>query len=293
MGSFVGHVIPGSMFFLGATWWTIQICYHYILSRQRTGKPFRCQVTFPGPGKLKHIPFEGIVKLVLCGSGIAGEVITAFQDGKFVHLGNAQHSSMYFFFALSGAIDVLVFYRVALPAGIDYVALCLGFFIEGLLFVQHLHGRSEMNVQLHVLLYYTVFACALSTLLEMRYRCNALTVLARAFFTLIQGTWFMQAALVLYNPLPGATSWDESDHGEMMMITVIYTWHYAANIVYMMMIYALVRYYLRRRGLKIESHEEGYAPLDVAYGYELRQKGGVGGPRPIEEEGDDLLGGEV
>jgi hypothetical protein len=99
-----------------------------------------------------------------------GETATGFENGHWAHWGNAQHISMFLFFGkkeiilqgksvkkyairsyfvitgFTGVVDVLYFYKVDLPPGLDYAAAFLAFSIEGFLFGNHLHGRSHMDV---------------------------------------------------------------------------------------------------------------------------------------------------
>jgi len=76
-----------------------------------------------------------------------GETITGFENGQFVHYGNAQHITMFFFFGLNGIVDIIMFYTNFLPKKLDYLTASLGFAVEAFLFANHLHGRSSMDKQ--------------------------------------------------------------------------------------------------------------------------------------------------
>lgn len=69
------------------------------------------------------------------------------QNGRWVHIGNAQHVTMFIFFGFSGLMDILYFYKFTLPPDLDYVAGFLAFTMEGFIFFHHLHGRTPMDVQ--------------------------------------------------------------------------------------------------------------------------------------------------
>lgn len=57
-------------------------------------------------------PLESVLKIILTGIGLAGEVITALDgNGRFVNIGNAQHITMFFFFGTTAVIEVLHHYR--------------------------------------------------------------------------------------------------------------------------------------------------------------------------------------
>lgn len=40
----------------------------------------------------------------------------------------------------------MYFYKVNLPEGLDYASALIAFVMEGLLFANHLHGRTHMDV---------------------------------------------------------------------------------------------------------------------------------------------------
>jgi hypothetical protein len=186
---------------------------------------------------------ESLCKVIAVSIGIAGEFVTGFKNGHWAYMGNAQHITMFFFFGLNGVVDLLQYKKWDLPPKLDYISAALAFAVEGFLFYFHLHGRSHMDVQVHMFLFYTVVGCVLSTLLEMVHPHNVILALCRTFFTLLQGTWFFQIGFILYPPI--GDQWDEEDHEQMMVITLIFTWHLAALLATMtgigMIIYARVQ----------------------------------------------------
>ncbi|XP_071540843.1 transmembrane protein 45B-like [Panulirus ornatus] len=192
MGSFLGHLVPGTFFIVFGAWFTYRVFLRYFTcqravgtlgetcrSRYRNTSSFRCPC-WP------TLPLEGLLKIVAAVVGMTGEFVTAFDDGRFTHIGNAQHMTMFFFFGLNGAVDVLTHYRAPLLPDLDFVSAILAFSMEALLFFYHLHGRSHMDVQVHMLLFYVVVACAVSTTLEMCHKNHVLPAVCRAYFTLLQ-----------------------------------------------------------------------------------------------------------
>ena len=257
MGTFGGHALPGSFFIVYAIWWAFHIFNRYFRSMTKGGLPFKSTATFPCLclcGRLKTWEMEGAVKIFFSVVGFTLEIITAFKDGKFTYLGNGQHATIFFFFGLSGVVDILVYHRVLLPKGIEYVMMTLAFIIEGLLFKFHLHGRDEMDVLLHTLLLYVIYGTVLMCLLEMRFRGNVLVALSRAAFLCLQGTWFWQVGFILYCPVAGHGDWDHENHDQMMVITMMFAWHIGAVAILMLAGGALIGCVLHVRG-----------DLDVAY----------------------------
>ena len=241
MGTFGGHALPGSFFIVFALWWTWKAFKRYYRC-QAKGQKYWSTITFPVDcslkGCLSNLEWEGIFKLFFTSVGFAGEIITGFKDGHFSHFGNGQHATMYFFFGLSGAIDILVHHGASLPKNIEYAIGILCFVVEDVLFMFHLHGRNPLDVLIHTLLVYTLHGCVLISTCELIFRNSLMVTLTRCFLVLQQGTWFWQAGIILYKPL---TPWKEDDHKEMMLVTMIFTWHVAINFIIIMMIGLVVK----------------------------------------------------
>ena len=257
MGSFGGHALPGTFFVVFAIWYVIQSFRRYFNSKQRNAR-FTSTIAFPCDclcGSLKEMPVEAFCKILFVVVGFVGEIVTGYSDSHFVSATNSQHATMFFFFGISGVVDILVFYRAPLPPDIDYVSVILAFLVECLLFRFHLHGRTELDVLLHTFLIYTIVASAVAIAMEMKYRHNVLGPLARAYFVLLQGTWFWQLAFILYNPVPGATPWKHDDHHELMMATLFFVWHAAVNFILILLIGAAIACCYRRQSGGLQ--EEG------------------------------------
>ncbi|XP_074655506.1 transmembrane protein 45B-like [Tubulanus polymorphus] len=163
------------------------------------------------------------------------------------HEGNGQHITMYGGFIICGILDILVHYKIRfVPKNADYLASALAFAIELILFKFHLHGRSRLDIQIHTLLVYIVALNVITILAEMRYPNSVIAGLARAFFVILQGTWFYQVAFILYNPIPGAEPWDGENHEQMMITTIIFGWHMLIILIAMITIGAIVSCFIRR-----------------------------------------------
>ncbi|XP_049512506.1 transmembrane protein 45B-like [Dermacentor silvarum] len=140
---------------------------------------------------------------------------------------------MYLFYLLSGVVDVMTNNRFPFPMGTDHVTLLLAVTVEGLLFHFHLHGRPHLDVLVHTLLVYTVAAEAACIIVEMCRPRSVLASLGRAYFCLLQATWFWQVGFILYSPLPGLPPWDVHSHMDMMLAASVFTWHMIALLAYL------------------------------------------------------------
>lgn len=81
------------------------------------------------------------------------------------------------------------------------VVLSGAFFGEALLFYFHLSSQSGMLAEIHLLLVYSILFCAVSTAAEA-VGGGSVAALARAFFTLLQGSWFVQITHTVYGRVP-------------------------------------------------------------------------------------------
>jgi len=205
-------------------------------------------------GTPQNVPYEVWLKLAASGIGIFGEYYTALDEKwQFEERHNLQHIMMYAFFAIHPIMELLYYFKLEnIPPKLDYLGAILAFCIEGFLFHEHLHGRANMDVQMHTYQVYAIMSCAVASALEMYHVHDVRPAIGRAVCTLLQGTWFIQIGATLYPP-NGERTWKLDDHGEMMLITVIFTLHLAAAISFQA-ITALVIFTIKKR-------QPGFQPL--------------------------------
>ncbi|XP_072282314.1 transmembrane protein 45B-like [Pyxicephalus adspersus] len=246
MANFKGHALPGSFFLVFGLWWSVKYPLMY-LSRRGNHRPNKCHQ------RLELI--EGIVKAVFSLIGILAEQFV--PDGPHMHLMNGeehswvklmnwQHSTMYLFYGLSGLVDILTYFSLNVPRGLDRLSLGLAVFIEGLLFYYHVHNRPPLDQHIHSLLLIAIFGGSISIMIEVFLRDHIVLELFRSSLTILQGTWFWQIGFVLYPPGGGA-EWDQKDHDNVMFITMCFCWHYVVALLIMGTNYFLVYCCLRKR----------------------------------------------
>lgn len=271
MGSFIGHAVPGLMFFLTSIWWLVgalRLTFlhqtankHQPLIRRRHNKGHFPQHRVVFTIRRCKLPLEPLAKVLLSMTGMVGELLYEKQwvllgDNGFVykHLNNYAHLSMYCMFALSGIVDLLMHYNsVPLPTGLDHVFLSLAFFVEGMLFYFHLDGRPKLNVRLHTFVYLISFLTSLVLLAEMKAARSPIPVIARAFLTTLQGSWFFQIAFVLHGYHP----WKNSPEN-IEFIAIAFVWHIlgTASLYLVIFVAAYRGVFVRQRDKEqeMESH---------------------------------------
>lgn len=255
MGNFGGHALPGSFFIVFALWWAVQMFHRYYTAKKRNAKftstaIFKCSCLC---GKFKDLPVEAYLKIIFVSVGFFLEIYTGFsKEWRFVNLGNGQHATMFFFFGFTGVIDILTYYKCPLPPDMDYISIAMAVTCELVLFKFHLHGRTDLDVLLHTLLIYVIGASVVAVLLEMKYRNSLPCALSRSYITLLHGSWFWQVGWILYPPFNSSYHWEEDNHDQMMIATMIFAWHAAICMLVILGIGGIVAAFHRKFGTYLE-----------------------------------------
>lgn len=237
MGSFFGHALPGTFFYIYGLWHLTNAFYYHFkfngTQRNHTKKSaiaysiqFCCQK--------KHIPIEGIIKLICCIIGMTVEGYGFFLHSSAMY----QHFTMYSFFGFAGLVDILMFHDFAIPIKFDYCLHAFSLFVEGLLFAFHVHGRSHLDVTLHILLVYTCYFSAIMVFFMIIFEKHIVFNVLFGVGFLIQGSWFWQVGSILY-PIIGK-AWCGTCMHEVMNATVVFCWHLFFNAVLAAIIYSIV-----------------------------------------------------
>jgi hypothetical protein len=91
---------------------------------------------------------------------------------------------MYFFYGLTGIVDLMLFFNFKLPKDLDYVALCVAVMAEGILFKLHFFGHHEgLILMVHTLLFYILETTFFVLILEMKFKTNIVISLLRRSFS--------------------------------------------------------------------------------------------------------------
>jgi hypothetical protein len=253
--------------------------YFKSLASETNGEPKAQQIKFQGsttypcnflPGQtLRRIPIESILKILITSIHFSIELITGYYPKPTPHIGdeNAHHTAMLFGFFLGAWIEILVHYKIPLPKRITQVMGFLAFAIEGLMMVFHLHARNMVDAHIHQLLGLTIICSMISALGECYNPNHFWFITARSFFALTQGTWFIQAAYVIWptttNPL---FLWDPDSHRSISLLTMSYAYHLAGNAFLLILIYLVIHgFFPSRVKLNIDEIDEE----DIVSDYKL------------------------
>lgn len=220
-GSWIGHVFPGTVFVIWGLHWMLSI-YRTYLNRPDS---YRAKTWHKLILLDKDWPIEALAKFFFPPIAMLAELYLAHQGGwRYLicpdstqraghlfsnHLNNWQHAAMYPAFIVSGAVDLIAL-KVDMPEGVQQAYLGLAFFVESLL--MGLHKKHEpLDEVVHVLLFYAMLMTCVFVILEIPYPDNVLVSSGRCASILLQGTWFIVVANMMFT---GKTMWNTSE-GDM------------------------------------------------------------------------------
>ena len=244
MGTFQGHALPGLFFITFSLWWIVMITRRLYICNTYS-LPYPATATFRWMHrKYLNTSVEGIVKVVACSVGMVLEILASFDYGRHsypVWIGDLQHVTMYFFFFLSGVVDVMKTKSRILPQNTDYVFFAISFLIEGHLFSFHLHGRSDLDTSVHHVLLYVIWMCVVAICLEALYPTSSTAAYFRSYCVLLQGVLFIQVGFILYNPFTGP--WDNTKDNTMIAVCLM-LWQLLGTMVMLLIVVVGTLYHM-------------------------------------------------
>lgn len=207
MGTFIGHVLPGTGFLLIGLWHLFNTITNYA----RAPWDFHTRPWFPvkfREGKLRYLELAAIIAgsclSILAELFIGPERHQPLADDWSIppeHLNNFEHSSISLFFLIYASVALYVaLSKLTVPAGALHVIAALAFSQELLLF--HLHSADHMGAegQYHWLLQLIVVVTLSATLLEIPLPQSFLVATVRSASLVFQGAWFVNMGFMLWIP---------------------------------------------------------------------------------------------
>lgn len=207
MGSFKGHVVPGTLFLVVGLWHVWCSVYRYVTSP----KTFRIRVWNPVPGfdgRLKYLELYMVVVgafIDLCIELVYAPHLKYFVNGVLnpSHMNNFEHSGMLIMFFIFGLIALISVKTsiLPLPDGALYLIAATAFSSEYLLFYFHSTNHKGLEGYYHYILVLLIGLCVLTSVVGALVPSSFPLDLSNSIAITLQGLWFYQTAFTLYGPM--------------------------------------------------------------------------------------------
>lgn len=214
MGSFAGHLLPGSLFLLIGVWHMGNSIVKYVSDP----RSFRARVWHAFPGRLKHLELYIITLgsfVDMCIEFFYSTHLRFLVDGALnsAHMNDFEHAAMLLMFFLFGASALMseTTGLLPLPDGALYMIVAMAFTAEYLLFSFHSTSHAGLEGRYHELLVLLIGLCVVFALLTAAFPESFSVDLASGMMVTLQGLWFYQIAFTLYGPWMPAGCHEQPD----------------------------------------------------------------------------------
>ncbi|XP_077242898.1 uncharacterized protein LOC143883436 isoform X2 [Tasmannia lanceolata] len=207
MGSFQGHLVPGTLFLVIGVWHTWSSVVRYVSNP----KAFKIRVWSPVVGfggRLKYMELYVVVVgsfIDLCIELLYSPHFRYFVNGVLnpSHMNDFAHSGMLLMFFIFGVVALLneKTRYLPLPEGALILIIATAFLAEYLLFSNHSTSYKGLESYYHILLLLIISISIISILTATLFPTSFPLDLTCGISITLQGIWFYQIAFSLHGPM--------------------------------------------------------------------------------------------
>ncbi|KAK7088750.1 transmembrane protein 45B-like [Littorina saxatilis] len=237
----VGVLALGAWFMMTAVWWLSHITARYYRCLRRNTE-FQTSVTFTWCTRCKVQPLEGLVKVSV---GVVLTLVEFTQDrgypGDAAFLSRTELGTLSSFLVMWGLMDMLAHWGPpALCVYLDFAGLLLFYTALGAVQGARAYLTEQPVSSLHSLSLYVAVGSMVVTVVEGLHPHNVLCPVARSYLLLLQGSWWLHAAVLTDSSshLGGASV--EGRRDTMLLFTMIFVGHAAVNVTMVVCLWLLV-----------------------------------------------------
>ncbi|KAL3856458.1 hypothetical protein ACJMK2_011214 [Sinanodonta woodiana] len=200
--SYVNKISTGLFYIVISIWWMIQLSKRYWYSKH-SRLEFTSSVTYPCCNRCHHCSVEGALKLtaslilvVVDSYSLIYSPTTELETLR--HYQSIAQVTVFIIFSASGFVDILYQCnkRLVFP-NLDYIVLLLAFTAQSLVSSYDVGDNSSWADITDSLMMFSAFGAALAVLLELKQNDFIWFAILRALFTLVLGTWMINATFIL------------------------------------------------------------------------------------------------
>ena len=93
----------------------------------------------------QNVPLEVWLKLIT----LSLAIIVGSWYAPEIPFHNGEHIMIFVFFLFHPIMELLYYFKIEyLPPKLDYLGIILAYSVEGFLILKHLHGRTDIDVQI-------------------------------------------------------------------------------------------------------------------------------------------------